>query len=188
MTLTAFDVRAWIEQSVQGAPFPHMHHHTYYDGGLQVKLFNGATPDDRADFHINTVAEFFFQLKGETHVRTLERGRFRDVTIGEGQMYCVPPMIAHRNRRPQGSLGIVIHGPRAADALDSILWYCEACGHLLHRVDYRVVDSSTQVRQFVAEFLAEESRRTCPFCAAVMPSDWGRMDRPEHGPSGSSHT
>lgn len=181
MDLTPFDVNTWLAESLVHGAYPHMHHHNYCKEGLLVNLFNGPTPADRSDFHINTAAEFFFQFKGDMYARTLENGMFRDHTVAEGQMFCIRPCVPHRNRRPPGSLGLVVHGPRAPHALDSILWYCEKCCHQIHRVDYEFSDLRTQVPRQIEDFLSDDLLRTCRVCGEVMPADRGRMD--VQGPS-----
>jgi len=39
---------------------------------------------------VNETEEWFYQLKGSMLLRIVENGQFRDITIGQGQMYLVP--------------------------------------------------------------------------------------------------
>jgi 3-hydroxyanthranilate 3,4-dioxygenase len=79
------------------------------------------------------------------------------------------------NERDDGSIGLVIHDARTPGALDSIVWYCEACAEQLHRVDYRFEELQRQLRTFFREFLSNERLRTCRNCGAVMSADQGFM-------------
>jgi 3-hydroxyanthranilate 3,4-dioxygenase len=109
------------------------------------------------------------------YCRLLQNGEFRDHTVGPGQMFYIPPLVPHLNRRPRGSIGLAVHAQRAPGALDAVAWYCEACGHQLHRIDYLFKDLLEQLPPLVRAFLGNEQQRTCARCGWMMPADQGRM-------------
>jgi 3-hydroxyanthranilate 3,4-dioxygenase len=121
------DVLKWVEENRSRPDKPLMSHERVWNDGFLVMLFDGPTPKDRRDFHINTSPEFFYQLVGEMHCRVIEDGRFRDLTVKEGEMFMLPANMPHLNSREQPSLGIVVHQARYPGAKDSIVWYCENC-------------------------------------------------------------
>ena len=169
------DVRAWVERAKAASGQPLMHHETFWDQGFLVKLFDGPTPSDRSDFHINPRAEFFYQLVGDMECHLMEGTQHHSMVIREGEMYVIPRLVPHLNRRPPGSIGLVIHEERLPDDLDGIAWFCESCGHQLLRRDYRFEDLRKQLPVLVAEFLASEEHRTCDACGTVMDPERGRM-------------
>jgi 3-hydroxyanthranilate 3,4-dioxygenase len=169
------DVLKWVEENRSRTDKPLMSHERVWYNGFLVMLFDGPTPKDRCDFHINTSPEFFYQLVGDMQCRVIENGRFRDITVKEGEMFMLPANEPHLNSRVQGSLGIVLHQTRAPGAKDSIVWYCENCCNQLYRADYIFEDLKAQLPIFVRKFLADEALRTCDACGTVMPADRGYM-------------
>lgn len=170
---------AWVEASraarAAGVELPMMHHERVVDDALMVMFFDGATPPERSDFHINSSPEFFYQIDGDMRCRVLEAGGFRDVIVGPGEIFYLPPLVPHLNTRVAGSIGLVIHQRRPPGVTDAIVWYCQVCAHQLHRVDYLFTDLRAQLKAHISAFLADETLRTCDRCGALMPADLGRM-------------
>lgn len=177
MRLDPVNVLRWVERSrAEGPGKPVLHHEGFWDEGFLVKLFDGPTPRDRRDFHINTSPEFFYQLEGEMRCRVRRAdGRFDDVIVGPGEMYLIPAGVPHLNERDDGSIGLVIHEARKPGALDGIAWYCEACGAEVHRVEYRFEELQRQLRTYIRELAASEALRTCKACGVVMDAERGFM-------------
>ena len=169
------DVLRWVEASKERRSDQLLNHDTCWNRELIVKLFDGPTPPDRSDFHINTSPELFYQFEGDVFCRLLRDGKFEDHTIGTGQMFYIPPLVPHLNRRPPGSIGLAVHTERAPGALEAVAWYCESCGHQLHRIDYLFKDLLEQLPPLVRAFLADEDKRTCARCGWKMPANQGRM-------------
>ena len=173
--LEAFNVAKWIDEAKERATTTLLRHDRVWSEEMLVKLFDGPTPMHRSDFHINTSPEFFFQLKGDLRCILRTEGKVEELTIREGEMYLLPPLIPHLNQRPAGSLGLVIHQRRAPGALDSVAWYCDDCGTQLHRVDYWFESLLEQLPPLVRAFLEDDALRTCSECGWEFPAERGRM-------------
>jgi 3-hydroxyanthranilate 3,4-dioxygenase len=169
------NVLKWVEENRGKLNKPIMSHERVWADGFLVMLFDGPTPKNRCDFHINTSPEFFYQLVGDMNCRIIESGRRTDLVVREGEMFLLPANVPHLNTRDQGSLGIVVHQMRAPGAKDSIVWYCEECWNQLFRADYVFEDLNAQLPIFVREFLSNEKLRTCQQCRTLMPADRGFM-------------
>src|SRR6478752_2535303 len=104
------DLGAWIDErrSDLGA----LSATPVLDGDLRVLVVVGRGP--RLDYHVNTVAELFYQLEGDIAVRLRYGGSVLDVTIRTGEMWLAPAGVPHAPQRPVGTIGLVVEPARAA--------------------------------------------------------------------------
>lgn len=169
------DVLEWVRRSqASGQPKPLLNFEQFCDGPFLIRLFDGPTPKTRRDFHINSAAEFFFQLKGELTTVVYKDGEFVTEVCREGQMYWIPPLVPHLNHRLQGSIGLVIHGERKPGALDAMVWYCESCHAPVQRMDYAFEkDLRALLGPKIRAFQASEELRTCKACGSVFTDELG---------------
>lgn len=49
-------------------------------------MFYVGGPNIRKDFHIEEGEEFFYQVKGDMILKTLENNQFKDIHIREGEV------------------------------------------------------------------------------------------------------
>ena len=65
---------------------------------LTVMFVGG--PNTRTDFHLDHGSEFFYQLRGDMELPTIQGGKRKLVTIKEGEIFCLPSRVAHSPQRP----------------------------------------------------------------------------------------
>jgi 3-hydroxyanthranilate 3,4-dioxygenase len=123
-----------------------------------------AGPNARTDFHINEGEEFFWQLEGDVHLRTLQDGQIVDVPIRQGEIFLLPGNVPHSPQRPAGTLGLVIERRRLDHEIDQFLWICDGCGAELGREKLHLTDIVAQLPPAFAAFWSDASRTTCRAC------------------------
>lgn len=132
------------------------------------------------DYHINETPEFFYQYKGAMLLRVVDDGVFRDIIIGEGEMFLLPPNTPHSPIRFENTVGIVLEQPRPQDSLDRLRWYCASCGEIVHEAEFHCTDLGTQVKDAVNAFRdrsVEERRcRKCGVVAEAVPKPGAIQD------------
>ena len=65
----------------------------------------------------------------------------------------------------------MIEHKRPEGALDSLRWYCEKCGHVLHESSFPLHDIVHQLREAIETFMASQALRTCEQCGQTMEFD-----------------
>ena len=92
----------------------------------QLTIMFVGGPNTRTDFHLDEGSEFFYMLKGNMELPTIQQGKLEVVKIKEGEVFCLPSRIPHSPQRPEeGSLGLVIERKRNEDELDGLRWYTD---------------------------------------------------------------
>jgi 3-hydroxyanthranilate 3,4-dioxygenase len=82
-------------------------------------------PNTREDFHLEEGAEFFYQLRGEMRLPTVQKGGMRkEVVIPAGHVFLLPSRVPHSPQRPEkGSLGLVVERRRESGEKDALRFY-----------------------------------------------------------------
>jgi 3-hydroxyanthranilate 3,4-dioxygenase len=124
-------------------------------------------PNARTDYHLNETAEWFFQYKGAMTLKVVDQGEFRDIIIGEGEMFLLPPNTPHNPVRFANTVGIVLEQARPKDSLDRLRWYCEHCHEIVDETAFYCYDLGTQIKEAVNAFKDSKERRTCKNCGAL---------------------
>ncbi|MCY4190292.1 MAG: 3-hydroxyanthranilate 3,4-dioxygenase, partial [Rhodospirillaceae bacterium] len=105
--LAAFNLMQWIKDHEEILKPPVGNAQIWQDSDFIVTIVAG--PNERTDFHVDPLEEFFYQLKGDMVLRIIEDGRIKDVSIKEGDILLLPPFTRHSPQRPEpGSYGLVI--------------------------------------------------------------------------------
>jgi len=138
-----------------------------YDGDFIVMIVGG--PNQRSDYHYEEGPEFFYQLEGDMVLKLMDTEGPRDVTIGEGEIFYLPPRIAHSPQRFENTVGLVIERKRRADEQDGLLWFCQSCHHKLHERFFHLEDIEQQFPPIINEFLSSERMRRCDQCGTLHP-------------------
>jgi|TARA_B110000208_G_C11763836_1_gene427878 3-hydroxyanthranilate 3,4-dioxygenase len=100
----------------------------------QLSIMFVGGPNTRTDFHLDQGSEFFWMVRGNMELPTIQGGERKVVKIAEGQVFCLPSRIPHSPQRPEdGSLGLVIereryvHGEFGIEEpeLDGLRWFVD---------------------------------------------------------------
>ena len=138
------------------------------NAGMIVQVVGG--PNQRVDFHDDPVEEFFYQLKGDMVLKTVDRGQHEDIIIREGDVFLLPPHVRHSPQRPiPGSVGLVVESPRVEGMRDGFEWFCMKCKGLVYRIEVEVKDIVKDLPPLYEAFYADEKARTCKACGEVHP-------------------
>jgi len=151
---------------------PPINNYCVYNEDVTVMIVGG--PNARTDYHINTTAEWFYQYKGSMLLKVVEppssptsKPTHRDIAIYEGCMFLLPPNTPHNPIRFADTVGIVLEQPRPADSVDTLRWYCQSCGEIVHEASFHCTDLGTQIKEAVNAFKADEAARRCKACGKI---------------------
>lgn len=151
---------------------PPVNNFCLYSGGDFVVMAVGG-PNERSDYHVNETEEWFYQYKGAMLLRVVDGEDFRDIRIGEGEMFLLPANTPHNPVRFANTVGIVVERVRPADAIDRLRWYCRASAHanepptIIREEAFHVTDLGTQLKPLIRAWIENESLRKCPACGTV---------------------
>jgi len=131
-------------------------------------------PNERNDYHVNETEEWFYQHKGAMLLRVVDDGEFRDIPIGEGEMFLLPGNTPHNPVRFADTVGIVVERKRPEAAIDRLRWYCQSEVHaeptVIHEEFFHCTDLGTQLKPIIQAWMADETRRKCGKCGTVAPA------------------
>ncbi|POY73306.1 hypothetical protein BMF94_3640 [Rhodotorula taiwanensis] len=162
-----------------------------YDGGdFTVMLVGG--PNSRNDYHLNETeashAEWFYQYKGHMTLKVIDGaqvggrvktaegleavsvtgGQFREITIGEGEMFLLPGNTPHNPCRYADTVGIVLERVRPKTAVDRLRWYCPNPEHgsptIIREKSFECTDLGLQLKPLINEWMTNPELRVCPEC------------------------
>jgi 3-hydroxyanthranilate 3,4-dioxygenase len=168
--LEAFSLFEWIDAH-RAELKPPVGNKVIWPGRDYIVMAVGG-PNARTDFHVNEGEEFFYQIEGTMHLRLLDpEKKFRDLPIGPGQIFLLPPRTPHSPQRPAGSVGLVIESKRRPEQRDRLQWYCENCASLLYEEIFALVDIEKQF-QGVFERYYSSSHTECKHCSHQNGRSW----------------
>ncbi len=170
MGLESFNLMGWIADNRALLTPPMVNKPIWRDREFVVMILAG--PIVRADYHDDPYEEFFFQLKGNMVLQTIQDGRHRDVPIDEGGVFLLPPHMPHAPQRPEpGSIGLVVERTRPPGVLDGFEWYCPDCATRVHRCEFHIADMATERPRQFAAYYGDIANGVCPNCGAANPKD-----------------
>ncbi|KND95057.1 3-hydroxyanthranilate 3,4-dioxygenase [Tolypocladium ophioglossoides CBS 100239] len=163
------NVPKWLEENGHLLK-PPINNYCVYNDDVTVMIVGG--PNARTDYHINQTAEWFYQHRGAMLLKVVDGGVFRDIVIGEGSMFMLPPDTPHNPVRFADTVGIVLEQRRPEGSLDRMRWYCARCDGavVVHEAAFHCTDLGTQIKAAVEDFRADEAKRTCARCGEL--ADW----------------
>jgi 3-hydroxyanthranilate 3,4-dioxygenase len=130
-------------------------------------------PNNRTDYHINQTEEWFYQVKGNMVIKIVDESVtpavFRDIPLGEGDMFLLPARVPHSPQRFADTLGLVIERTRTGDNSleDRLRWYCNqpTCRSIIYEESFICLDVGTQLKEIINRYHASDKR--CPVCNCV---------------------
>ena len=127
-------------------------------------------PNQRSDYHVEEGPEFFYQLEGDMVLKLQDNGVARDLPIGAGEIFLLPPKVPHSPQRGANSIGLVIERKRQPGELDGLQWYCEQCNYLLYAEQFALTNIETQFQAVFERFYRSIEHRTCMQCGHLNPA------------------
>lgn len=165
--LRPLNLQQWIDDNRHLLKPPVGNQCVYKDAGDFIVMIVGG-PNSRKDFHYNESEELFYQLEGDVVVRIQEDGKIVDIPIKQGEMFLLPGRTPHSPQRGANTIGLVIEKKRETQEMDAFMWFCEQCHEKLYEEFMNVSDIVKQLPPVMESFYADEAKRTCKHCGAVM--------------------
>lgn len=167
--LHTFNFQQWIADHQDLLKPPVNNKLIWEDADLMVTVVGG--PNERYDYHVDPVEEFFYQLKGNAFLRIMTENGPQEVHLKEGDIFLLPPFIRHSPQRPEeGSICLVIEPKRPEGEKDAFEWYCQSCHHLVHRAEVTLHNIATDLPPLFSAFKSDDTLRTCPNCGEIHPA------------------
>ena len=161
-----FNFKQWIDDNRHLLKPPVGNKCVYADDDFIVMVVGG--PNLRKDYHWDEGEELFYQVEGDIKVQIQEDGKAVELPILEGEIFLLPPRIAHNPIRGANTIGLVIERKRRNGELDGLMWFCENCNEKLYEEYFELGDITTQFQVVFKKFYDSEVLRTCVPCGAVM--------------------
>lgn len=166
--LASFNLMQWIDDNRHLLKPPVLNRTVYRDSDFIIMIVGG--PNLRTDYHVDPYEEFFYQLKGNMVLKTVENGALCDVPIAEGNILLLPPNVPHSPQRPEpGSFGMVVERARPEGTLDAFEWYCGNCATRIHHCDVQVRDIVADLPPVFEEYYGTVADGVCPECGTPNP-------------------
>jgi 3-hydroxyanthranilate 3,4-dioxygenase len=124
-------------------------------------------PNIRRDYHINATEELFYQIEGDMVLRVMLEGGTQDITIKEGEMFLLPPMVPHSPQRQANTIGFLVEVIRSAEQKDGFRWYCNTCNYPLYEEFFYVSDITTQLPDVFQRFYNSKEHHKCLNCGDI---------------------
>lgn len=165
--LQPLDFKKWIESHRHLLKPPVGNKMLFPEGDFIIMVVGG--PNSRTDFHVDPGQEFFYQLQGDMLLRTVQAGRFVDISIREGELFLLPGDLPHSPQRFPDTVGLVIERRRQPGEKDGLQWYCENCNQKLYEEFFELTDIETQFPPVFQRYYDSEQHRTCRHCGTIAP-------------------
>ena len=160
------DLQKWINEH-RHLLKPPVGNKCIYDGDFIIMIVGG--PNSRTDYHWDEGPEFFYQLEGEMVLKIQENGKARDIPLRTGEIFYLPPRIAHSPQRMADSIGLVIERKRLPHEKDGLLWFCERCNYKLYEEFFMLGNVETDFLAVFDHFYRSSDARTCKQCGHLNP-------------------
>lgn len=167
----------WIDDHADRLKPPVGNVQIWQDSDFIVTVVGG--PNQRTDYHVDPLEEFFYQIKGDMTLRIWEDGKPVDIPIREGEIFLLPPEVPHSPQRPvPGSVGLVIERQRPAGMTDAFQWYCGNCGEVVYRAEVQLASIVDDLPPIFARFYENAELRICASCGTKHPGKFQAGNAP----------
>eukprot|EP00440_Ansanella_granifera_P041562 gb/GFBE01045071.1/.p1 GENE.gb/GFBE01045071.1/~~gb/GFBE01045071.1/.p1 ORF type:complete len:320 (+),score=82.30 gb/GFBE01045071.1/:1-960(+) len=166
-------IEDWYEQNKDQFS-PPVCNKLMHRGQLSIMFVGG--PNTRKDFHLEEGSEFFFQMRGNIELPTVQKGKRKLVKINEGQIFCLPSCIPHSPQRPMaGSFGLVVERRREEKEMDGLLYFTdfEKCEKVQWEKFFKCNDLGKDLPPVIKAYREWEASE-----ASKQPVDFKEEDRP----------
>src|SRR3954469_10109543 len=106
------NIENWIEENADKFKPPVSNRYLYDGRDFFVMVIKG--PNARNDFHLVDSEEYFYQLKGDTKVRTRDADQLVDPLVRGGETFFIPPNVPPAPVGPPDTIGVVVERRRPA--------------------------------------------------------------------------
>jgi len=131
------NVSQWIEKNKDDFK-PPVCNKLMHKNELSIMFIGG--PNIRTDFHLEEGSEFFYMLKGDMKLCTIQENNLVEVPIKQGEVFLLPSRIPHSPQRFSDTVGLVIERKRSPNELDGLRWYTDNTCTLVHWEKYFYCD------------------------------------------------
>ncbi|MDG2200375.1 MAG: 3-hydroxyanthranilate 3,4-dioxygenase [Phycisphaerales bacterium] len=156
------NIHKWVQDHIDEFSPPVGNKYLYEGQDFFVMVIGG--PNARNDFHKTASEEYFFQLKGDICVQTIEDGKVVSHLIREGESFFIPPNVPHAPQRPPDTIGVVVERNRPEGETEHQQFYCPSCHALAWDEEFDCTDIVEHFRDSMEAFWADPVRSTCTHC------------------------
>jgi 3-hydroxyanthranilate 3,4-dioxygenase len=166
--LSSFNLWAWIEDHRHLLRPPVLNQTIFANDDFIVMIVGG--PNVRTDYHVDPYEEFFYQLKGNIILKTVQSGELIDIPIPEGNIFMLPPKVPHSPQRADPeSIGMVIERVRSPNVIDAFEWYCSHCAHKVWSREVFIENIVTDLPPVFDEYYQKIAPKRCQNCGEQNP-------------------
>lgn len=166
MLTPPINFKKWIDENRHLLKPPVGNKCVYEDAEFIVMVVGG--PNQRKDYHIDPGEEFFYMVEGDMVLKVVDDGDFKDIAIGEGEIFLLPSNVPHSPQRKADTVGLVIERKRLEGEEDGMRWYCESCHEVLYEAFFHLTNIEKQLKPVIEKVKASEALRTCGNCGDVL--------------------
>ncbi len=164
-----FNLQGWIDEHREFLKPPVCNKQIFERDDYIVMIVGG--PNHRTDYHYNETPELFYQIEGEMVLKVIVDGEFKDIPIGEGEIFMLPGKILHSPHRMPNSIGMVVEQKRLPSQRDALHWFCSQCHHPLYNESFSLENIETDLPVIFNRFYGDVKNCTCSKCGTVTTKD-----------------
>nr|CAB3251715.1 3-hydroxyanthranilate 3,4-dioxygenase-like [Phallusia mammillata] len=157
MALQVINMPKWIEENKKFF-LPPVCNKMMHNGQLKVMLIGG--PNIRKDYHIEEGEELFYMVHGDMCLKVVEKGKFKDIVIKEGEAFLLPARVPHSPQRFENTVGLVIERERLKTETDILRYFIDGSLDVLFEKAFYCEDLGTELPPIINEFFQSEAHKT----------------------------